>query len=129
MADQSKVLVRLQLLGRQAFKADAREAAADVRGIGRATDNVNRSMGVTHGVSSAAAASLGLIARGAGAGAIGIGLLAGAAGKMGLSFDSTMEQNTVSFSHFLGHDAVSVPRRRCRKQAATRIRVSLPRHD
>lgn len=84
------------------FQSDMDKSAKSVEKVGKAADKGSLGMRVFRRAGQSALSilsSIGVAARRAG---IGLGVMGVAAVGMGLKFNATMEQNEVSFTHFLG---------------------------
>lgn len=101
MADDS-IDVRIRLQNARQFAADAALDAAAIRGVGAAAETTGRHVDVASRRSLLYSQALYTVRRGAFAATVALAGLATGATLMGIGFNSTMEQNTISLSHFLG---------------------------
>lgn len=84
------------------FKKDMNEAAASVRNVGKAAKMTNAEGRVMRATFSSVSDVLGLVRTGLKYTAIGLTAATAVAVGFGLAFDSSMEQSTIAFTHFLG---------------------------
>lgn len=102
------------------FQEDMRKSGREVRDLGRSGRVASAGLSMMRSSARSAADWLGAAGRAARYMSVGIGVLGAGAIKMGLDFNSSMEQNTVAFKHFLGStDAATSYLRRLYQLAAT----------
>ena len=92
----------LRLKDAARFQADAKKAAAAVRDIGRKSLQTARDSDVTTRALGGMRSTFGFLATGARYAGFAVGAALSIGTVAGLKFNSTMEQNRVSFTHFLG---------------------------
>jgi tape measure domain-containing protein len=96
------IIVRLRMLGAQAFNSAAKGASSAVRDIGQATEETSKkSKGFGNSLDRAGSALSGVWVM-AGRAAAGLGAAGVAATGMGLKFNAGMEQSRVAFTNLLG---------------------------
>lgn len=96
------LIARLKAAGQAQFGSAMKTAAAQVRGLGTAaTEATAKSQALGRSLRDTGAGLVGFAGRAKWAGAAVLAALGGIA-YVGLKFNSTMEQNTVAFTHFLG---------------------------
>src|SRR5687767_12471648 len=97
----------MRLADARKFAADAAMDAKAIQGIGRAADTTNRSLAETNKRGFLMNQTLFTMRRFLYAGTLAFTAASAAAVAWGMSFNSTMEQNRVSFKFFLGDVALA----------------------
>jgi tape measure domain-containing protein len=96
------IAVETEVIGAREFQAEMNANAASVERMGAATATAGTEMDVATKRSWLMSQAMFTLRRVAYAGTLALAAIGTGAVYMGLKFDSTMEQNTVTMSHFLG---------------------------
>lgn len=102
VGDSENIIVQTELVGAREFQAEANANAASIERMGAATRTAGIEMDATTKRSWLMSQAMFTLRRVAYAGTLAFAAIGTGAVYMGLKFDSTMEQNTVTMSHFLG---------------------------
>jgi tape measure domain-containing protein len=102
IGDSQQVDVEVEMIGAREFQAEANANAASMERMGAAATTAGKGMEEATGRSWLMNQAMFTLRRGVYAGTLALAALGTGAVYMGLKFDATMEQNTITMSHFLG---------------------------